>query len=141
MKIKIKKLTENAKLPKFALEGDVGMDIFSNENAVLKPGGRISCKTGIAIKIPRGYGCFAWDKGGLSHKYGLKVLGGVFDSNYTGEYFVGLANLGKEKYEIKKGQKIAQIVFKKIEEPEIQLVEDLEETNRATGAFGHTGFS
>jgi len=139
MKIKIKKLTENAKLPRFSLKGDIGMDIFSNESKVLKPGQRISCKTGIAIKIPRGYGCFVWDKSSLSHKHGLKVLGGVFDSNYTGEYFIGLVNLGLEKYEIKKGHKIAQLVFKKTEEPEVELVEKLGKTSRGAGAFGHTG--
>lgn len=138
MKIKIKKLADDAKLPAFALAGDTGMDIFSNEDALLGPGERVSCKTGIAIKIPAGYGCFVWDKSGMSHKHGLKVIGGVFDSNYTGEYFIGLVNLSRTEYRIKKGQKIAQLVFQKIEEPEIEAVEELEQTNRNDGAFGHT---
>ena len=115
------------------------MDLFSVEKIVLKPGERISCKTGIAIKIPEGYAGLIWDKSGPSHKFGVKTLGGVFDSNYTGEYLIGLINLGKDDFEIKKGQKIAQVLFQKIEEPEIEEVSELPETNRGEGAFGSTG--
>lgn len=139
MKILVKKLIPDAKLPKFALPGDVGMDLFSVEDALLKSGDRISCKTGIAIKIPEGYAGLIWDKGGNSHKFGIKTLGGVFDSNYTGEYLIGLINLSKEDFEIKKGQKIAQVLFQKVEHPEIEGVEDLPKTNRNDGAFGSTG--
>jgi len=119
MKILIKKLAPDAKIPVFSQQGDAGMDLYSVEDAVLRPGQRITCKTGIAIKIPEGYVGLIWDKSGLSHKSGIKTLGGVFDSNYTGEYLIGLVNLGAENYEIKKGQKIAQVLFQKIENPEI----------------------
>lgn len=139
MKIQIKKLNPDAKVPKFALEGDVGMDLFSVVDVVLKPGERISCPTGVAMKIPEGYAGLIWDKGGPSHQYGVKTLGGVFDSNYTGEYLIGLVNLGMEDYEIKKGQKIAQVLIQKIELPEIEEVEELEETNRQDRKFGSTG--
>lgn len=139
MKIQIKKLHPGAKIPEFALEGDAGMDLYSVADVVLKPGERVSCPTGIAIKIPEGYVALIWDKGGPSHKFGIKTLGGVFDSNYTGEYLLGLVNLGQEEYKIEKGQKIAQVLFQKIEHPEIEEVEELEETNRGAGAFGSTG--
>jgi dUTP pyrophosphatase len=139
MKILVKKLTPDAIVPKFALKGDVGMDLFSVENIILKPGERTSCKTGIAIKITDGYAGLIWDKGGPSHKYGIKTLGGVFDSNYIGEYLIGLVNLGQEDYEIKKGQKIAQVLFQKIESPEIKEVTELPETNRGEGRHGSTG--
>jgi len=139
MKIQVKKLHPDAKIPKFALEGDVGMDLFSVVDAVLKPGERISCPTGIAMKIPQGYAGLIWDKGGPSHRFGIKTLGGVFDSNYTGEYLIGLVNLGQEDYIIEKGQKIAQVLIQKIEIPEIEEVEELEETNRNDGKFGSTG--
>lgn len=139
MKIQIKKLNPEAILPKFAQKGDAAMDLFSIENLVLAPGEKISCKTGIAIKIPKSYVALIWDKSGPSHKFGIKTLGGVFDSNYTGEYLIGLINLSRENFEIKKGQKIAQVIFQKIENPEIEEAEELPETNRGDGSFGSTG--
>ena len=139
MKILIKKLNPEAILPKFSQKGDVGMDLFSVEDLILTPGEKVSCKTGIAIKIPESYAALIWDKSGPSHKFGIKTLGGVFDSNYTGEYLIGLINLGKKNFEIKKGQKIAQVIFQKIENPEIEEVTQLPETNRKDGSFGSTG--
>lgn len=139
MKIQIKKLSEDAKIPQFALEGDAGMDLYSSQDAVLKKGERISCSTGIAIKIPDGYVGLIWDKGGPSHKFGIKTLGGVFDSNYTGEYQIGLVNLSQEDYIIKKGQKIAQVLIQKVEHPQIEEVQELEKTERGDGRFGSTG--
>lgn len=139
MQIKIKKIDKEAILPKVALAGDAGMDLYSAEDKFLNPGERASVKTGIAIKIPQGYAGLIWDKSGVSHKQGIKTLGGVIDSNYTGEWFIGIVNLGKESFEIKKGQKIAQVLFQKISLPEIELVEELEETNRNNNGFGSTG--
>lgn len=140
MKIQIKKIRDDAIIPKFALRGDVAMDLFSNEEIIIKPRERISCKTGIAIKLPEGYAGLIWDKSGLSHKFGLKMLGGVFDSNYLGEWFIGLINLSNESYQIEKGQKIAQVIFQKIETPRIEEVVDFKiETERGEGAFGSTG--
>lgn len=141
MKICIKKLDPEAKIPKYAHSGDAGMDLFSGEDVTIKPGERFSVKTGIAIKVPEGYAGLIWDKGGISHKNGIKTLGGVFDSNYTGEYLIGLINLGQVDYEIKKGQKIAQVLFQKIEHPEVEKVNELPETNRGDGRFGSTGLN
>lgn len=139
MKIQIKKLHPDAILPKFALAGDVGMDLYSIQDLVIKSGDRVSCQTGIAMKIPEGYAALIWDKSGPSHKFGIKTLGGVFDSNYIGEYLIGLINLGKEDFIIEKGQKIAQVIFQKIENPEIEEVSELEQTNRGAAGFGSTG--
>jgi dUTP pyrophosphatase len=139
MKIQVKKLHSDAKIPSFALEGDAGMDLFSIEDLILKPGQRISCPTGIAIKIPDGYVGLIWDKGGPSHKFGIKTLGGVFDSNYIGEYQIGMINLSQEDFKIEKGQKIAQVLIQKIEHPEIEEVDELGETIRGESRFGSTG--
>ena len=139
MKIQIKKLHPDAKVPKFALEGDAGMDLYSTENIILKPGERVSCPTGIAMSIEKGFAGLVWDKSGISHKNGIKTLGGVIDSNYRGEWMIGLVNLGQEEYKIEKGQKIAQVLIQKIEQPEIKEVEELEETNRGDRRFGSTG--
>ncbi|OGI15734.1 MAG: hypothetical protein A2Z52_01045 [Candidatus Moranbacteria bacterium RBG_19FT_COMBO_42_6] len=141
MKILVKKLVPDARVPEFSQKGDAGMDLFAIEDAVLRPRARMSCKTGIALKIPAGYAGLVWDKGGPSHKFGIKTLGGVFDSNYTGEYLVGLINLSEEDFQIKKGQKIAQVIFQKIEEPEAEEVAELPKTNRGDGRHGSTGLS
>ena len=139
MKIQIKKINPEAKMPKYSLAGDAGMDLYSVEDLALRSGEKASVKTGIAIKIPEGYVGLFWDKSGISHKFGIKTLGGVIDSNYTGEYIVGLINLGKEDYKIEKGQKIAQVLFQKVETPEIEEVQELEDTNRGADGFGSTG--
>ena len=139
MKILVKKLHPDAKLPAYALPGDAGMDLYSVVDATLAPGEKISCPSGVAIKIPEGYVGLVWDKSGLAHKFGLTNIGGVYDSNYTGEYIIGFVNLGKENYEIKKGQKIAQLLVQKIENPEIEIVENMPETVRGEGRFGSTG--
>ena len=139
MKIQVKKLSAEAKLPSFGRPGDAGMDLYSAQDAVLKPGERISCPTGIAIKIPEGFVGLVWDKSGPSHKFGIKTIGGVYDSNYTGEYLIGLINLSQKDFVIKKGQKIAQLLVQKIESPEIEEVSELSETNRGEQRFGSSG--
>lgn len=138
MKLLVKKINPDAKILQVALAGDAAMDLYSIEDLILAPGERASVKTGIAIKIPEGYAGLIWDKSGVSHKFGIKTLGGVIDSGYTGEWKIGLINLSKENFEIKKGQKIAQVLFQKVENPEIELVEEMPETERGKRGFGST---
>ncbi len=139
MNIRVKKLHPDAIMPSFAHSGDAGMDLYSVEDFVLKPGERRSVATGIAIALPDGYVSLVWDKSGLSHKFGVKTLGGVIDSGYRGEYLIGLVNLGQELFEVKKGQKIAQLLIQRVERPDIEEVAELDETTRGTGGFGSTG--
>ena len=139
MKIQIKRISLDAKIPSFALVGDAGMDLYADQDLILQPGERASVKTGLAIKIPAGFAGLIWDKGGLSHRKGIKTLGGVFDSGYTGEWLIGLINLSNEDYPVKKGEKIAQVLFQKIERPEMEIVDELEETQRGEQGFGSTG--
>lgn len=139
MNIHVKKLHPEAIVPAFAHPGDAGMDLYSVEDMVLEPGERRSVPTGIAIALPDGYVSLVWDKSGVSHKFGVKTLGGVLDSGYRGEYLIGLINLGQENFEIKKGQKIAQLLIQKVERPDITVVDELDETSRGAGGFGSTG--
>ena len=139
MELKIKKLVPNAVLPKYAHEGDAGMDFFASETTVIKKGERVQVKTGIAMAIPEGYVGLIWDKSGLSHKYGLKTLGGVIDSGYRGEIMIGMINLGSEDYTFEVCHKVAQMLIQKVESPEIIEVESLDDTSRGVGAFGSTG--
>jgi dUTP pyrophosphatase len=139
MNIQVKKLHPEAKVPSFAHPGDAGMDLYSVAELILKAGERISVPTGIAMALPEGYVALVWDKSGVSHKFGVKVLGGVIDSGYRGEYLVGLVNLSQESFEIKVGQKIAQLLIQKVEHPEVEEVTELDETSRGDGRFGSTG--
>jgi dUTP pyrophosphatase len=139
MKLRIKKLDKNARLPKYAHPNDAGMDLFSIEDKTLKPGERLVCGTGIALAISEGYVGLIWDKSGIAAKRGIKTMGGVIDSDYRGEVGVVLKNLSGEVYEIKRGEKIAQMLIQKVENPEIEEVDNLENTERDKDGFGSTG--
>jgi len=139
MRLKIKKLHSDAVLPSFAHESDAGMDIYSLEEVSIQPNERVQIKTGLAFEVLDGYVGLVWDKSGLSHKHGLKTLGGVLDSSYRGELFVGLINLSQEVYVLEKGHKVAQLLIQKIEHPLIVEVAELSETKRGKGGFGSTG--
>lgn len=141
MKIKIKKLSENAIIPKYAHCGDAGMDIFSIENVIVPAGERVLVSTGISIELPAGYVSLIWDKSGIAVKSGVTTLAGVIDANYRGEYKIVLFNTSNEDYDIETGHKIAQILIQKIECPEIEIVDSLEESSRMDGGFGSTGLT
>lgn len=139
MILKVKKLNQEAVIPQYAKTDDAGLDLFSITDVELLPGERKQIGTGIAMEIPEGFVGLIWDKSGLSHKFGLKTMGGVIDSGYRGEVQVGMINLGTEKYIFAKGHKIAQMIIQKKETVEITEVSDLNDTDRGAGAFGSTG--
>lgn len=139
MKLKIKKLHEEAILPNYAHEDDAGFDLYSIEDVEIAPNVRVQIRTGIAMQIPVGFVGLIWDKSGLSHKHGLKTLGGVIDSGYRGEVKVGIINLGEQTYKLEKGHKVAQMIIQKKETCEIEEVSDLEESHRGEGGFGSSG--
>ena len=139
LKLKIKKLNQDAKLPSYAHKGDAGMDIFSCIDETLLPNERKTISTGISIEIPEGYVALIWDKSGLASKQGIKTMAGVCDANYRGEYKIVLLNTSSENFNIKKGDKIAQILIQPIENAEIEEVKELNETERNDGGFGSSG--
>ena len=141
MEIKIVKIEEDAKIPNYANLSDAGMDLFSIEEVVLKIGERQAIRTGIKTEIPDGYVGLVWDKSGLALNNGIKTMAGVIDSGYRGEIKIVLINLGDEDFEIKKGQKIAQMLVQKVERPEIELVDELNATERGENGFGSTGLT
>ncbi len=138
VKVKVKDLG-GGKLPSYAHEGDAGLDFYSTEDVMLAPGERHAFSTKIAMEIPEGHVGLLWDKSGLSRKHGLKSLGGVVDSTYRGEIFVTLVNTGKEAYEVKKGDKIIQMLIQKVEHAELEEAKELNGTARGAGGFGSTG--
>ncbi|MBU0628208.1 MAG: dUTP diphosphatase [Nanoarchaeota archaeon] len=139
--IKIKKLKETAIIPKYAHEGDAGVDLYSTEDYILNPGERVLVSTGIAISIPEGYEAQVRPKSGLALKHGISIVNtpGTIDCKYRGEIGIITINLGKEDYKIEKGHKIAQMVFNKIEEADFEEVKELDNTKRGEGGFGSTG--
>ena len=138
MKLKIQRLDPAAKLPTRAYEHDAGYDLYSVEEITLKPGERAAARTGLKMAIPAGCVGLIWDKGGPAVK-GIHCLAGVVDAGFRGEVTVHLANLSREPYDIKIGQKIAQILVQKIEFPEIAEEEIADETERGAGRFGSSG--
>ncbi|MFH1257235.1 MAG: dUTP diphosphatase [Candidatus Diapherotrites archaeon] len=141
MKVLVKKLGAEVKDLKFAHEGDAGVDLYANETVELKPMEKMLVCTGIKIALPKGFEAQVRPKSGLAAEHGITVLNtpGTIDAGYRGEVKVILINLGGKAYTVEKGKKIAQMVFNKIEEPEIVEVEELDETSRGEGGFGSTG--
>jgi len=139
MKLKVKKLHPEAKLPSYAKSGDAGMDIFVNEEITLNPGESVGIKSGLAFEVPEGFVGLIWDKSGLSIKHNIKTLGGVLDSGYRGELIVGVINLGKEPYTFEKGHKLTQLLIQPVEHAKIEEVEELSESERGEGGLGSTG--
>ncbi len=138
MKLKIKRLKENAKLPSYAHPGDVGLDVFALEDMVIQPGEQTLVYHGFALEFEEGYGAFVMDKSSVA-KAGLKTLGGVFDAGFRGEYNSQVINVGKEPYVIEAGDKVAQLVILPVTIAELEETDTLSESSRGTGAFGSTG--
>jgi len=140
-RLKIKKINQNATIPKYAHEGDAGFDLSSVEDYSLNPGDKIIVKTGLQMEIPENYFGNIRNRSGLAAKYGIHVLAGVIDSHYRGEIGVVLINLGKALYNITKGDRIAQMIIQGCESCEIEEVNEISETKRGDGGFGSTGIN
>jgi dUTP pyrophosphatase len=142
MKIKIVK-NNPFKLPEYETKGSAGVDLQANVDSpvVLKPMERYLVPTGLFIEIPEGYEAQVRARSGLAIKHGISLVNGIgtIDSDYRGEIKVILINLGDKDFVINSGDRIAQMVFIKHEQADFELVEVLDETERGTGGFGHTG--
>ncbi len=144
MKLKIKKVRENAKIPTRATEGSAGLDLYAciDEPITLKKGDTAVIPTGIAIGLDDShYAAFIHSRSGLAIKRGIGLLNsvGVIDSDYRGEICVGIIKQTDPEYTIEPYERIAQMVIKPVELPEIIEVEDLDDTTRGAGGFGSTG--
>lgn len=123
--------------------GSSGMDLIAavEEDSVLQPGDIAAVPTGLILAIPEDFEGQVRPRSGLAMKHGLSVPNapGTIDSDYRGELKVLLINLGKEPFTIRRGDRIAQLVICKVERVTLDLVEQLPETKRNDGGFGHTG--
>ena len=138
MKIKIKRLRQNAKFPTYHHLGDVGMDMYSIETKTVLPGEHYFFHHGFALEFPVGYAAIVKDKSSIS-KAGLHCMGGVFDAGYRGEYNTHLVNLSDQPYTVEEGDKVSQLVFFPVAIAEIEETDTLNESARGEGAFGSTG--
>jgi dUTP pyrophosphatase len=128
-------------LPSYASDGAAGLDVVAAEDLTLAPGSRHAVVTGFAIAIPPGYEVQVRPRSGLALKHGITCLNtpGTIDCDYRGEVKVILANLGTEPFEVKRGERIAQLVPAPVLRAEFVEVESLDETHRGAGGFGSTG--
>lgn len=138
MEVKFKKLRPEARIPHFAHADDAGADLFSCEDKVLVAGERYQFHLGFATEFEEQYAALVWDKGGPAANAGVTSLAGVVDANYRGEWIVVLLNTSDTDYEIRAGQKIAQILFQKIERPNF-IEAELNQSARGEGRQGSTG--
>ena len=137
------RLISDLPLPNYAKPGDAGADLIANEEVTLAPGGgRALIGTGIAVAIPRGYAGFVQPRSGLALRHGITCLNspGLIDSGYRDELKVLLVNTDpSDPYEVHRGDRIAQLVIQKVEEVAWEESDELDDTERGLGGFGHSG--
>lgn len=141
--IKLKRLPhgDGLPLPVYATAHAAGMDVVAAEDVTLHPGQRHAVATGFAIAIPEGYEVQVRPRSGLALKYGITCLNtpGTIDADYRGEVKVILANLGGEAFEVRRGERIAQLVPAQVQQAMFTEVDALDDTARGSGGFGSTG--
>ena len=141
--MQIKIISKSGQLPSYETEGSACMDIkaFLENSISLLPGERKAIPTGLFIELPTGYEAQIRARSGLALKYGVSLANGVgtIDSDYRGEIGVILINLGNENFTINNGDRIAQIIIGKYERVDWNQEDELSNTKRGSGGFGHTG--
>lgn len=139
MKLRIKKLRVDAKVPTYAHLDDAGMDICTPERVTVPAGERVVISTGLAFELPSQTVGLVWDKSGLAAKHGITMLSGVLDAGYRGELKIVALNTSREDYTFEPGDKVTQLLVQPIIRPEIEETDSLSESDRGTGAFGSSG--
>lgn len=143
--IQLKRLpgNEDVPLPRQMSEWAAGFDVHAavDKAIVLEPGARALIPTGFAMAMPRELEAQVRPRSGLAYKHGITCLNspGTIDADYRGEVKVLLVNLGQEPFAIERGERIAQIVFQRVPQVILEEVEELSDTSRGEGGFGHTG--
>ena len=141
MTLRFKKVHPDAVLPSYAHPSDAGMDLRSVDDLTLAPGQRALVHTGLVMLLPPLYEAQVRPRSGLALKNGVTVLNtpGTIDSGYRGEVGVILINLGQAAFDVRKGDKIAQMVIAPVTHPNIEETDVVDETDRGSGGFGSTG--
>jgi dUTP pyrophosphatase len=134
---------EGLELPSYQTTGAAGMDVRAAHACVLEPGETRLVATGFSMAVPHGYEAQLRPRSGLALKYGITLLNspGTIDSDYRGEVKVIMSNFGAEPFSIERGDRIAQMVIAKVELVQIEETTTLDDTQRGSGGFGHSGVS
>ena len=132
---------EGLELPAYATDGAAGMDVLAAEDVTLAPGGRHAVATGLAVAIPPGFEIQVRPRSGLALKHGVTVPNtpGTIDSDYRGELKVILINHGADAFEVRRGDRVAQLVLAPVTRAGWLKVDELDDTARGEGGFGSTG--
>lgn len=140
MKLKVKKLNDNAVIPEYQTEGAAGFDLVAAERCYVGRLERVLVSTGLAFEIPKGYELQIRSRSGLALNHGLIVINspGTIDSDYRGEVKVIMTNHGSSGMPIEPGDRFAQAVLSKITQGKIEVVDELSSTERGEGGFGST---
>ncbi len=148
LKIRITRISESTHdvpLPSYATEGSAGMDIYAavEDEMTVKAGQTTLVPTGFSVEIPVGYEAQIRPRSGLALKYNIGLMNspGTIDSDYRGEVKIVFTNFGKNDFVVKRSDRIAQMIIAKYERVEWEESENLSETVRGEGGFGHTGIS
>ena len=137
--IKIKKLFPDVKIPGKSRQGDAAYDLFSREDYLLKPNERHLFKLGFALEMSPEYVALVWDRSGMASKNGIHSLAGVIDSNFRGEVCVVLLNTSDKDYQVKKGDRIAQMLIQKVESVKFEEVDKLAGSERGENGWFSSG--
>lgn len=141
-RLHVRQLDPGLPLPGYAKPGDAGLDLYAREGCVLAPaGGRALVPTGLAIALPPGHAGLVLPRSGLAHRHGVTLVNtpGLIDSGYRDELKVVMINTDpREPYEVRRGDRVAQLVIQPVDVWELVVVDELEGENRG-GGFGHTG--
>ena len=137
--LKVQKLSNNAALPKRSTDGAAGYDLCASQGCTRPAGGKGLLKTGLAISFPVGLYARIAPRSGLALKKFIDVGAGVVDADYRGEVGMVLFNHGDQDFQVKMGDRIAQLILENIDTPPVEEVQDLDNTVRGSGGFGSTG--
>jgi len=137
------KAVAEGELPEYETRGAAGMDLKARIDAplILEPGKRALVPTGLSIELPDGYEAQVRARSGLAAKFGIGLVNGIgtIDSDYRGEIKICLINHGEDAFTVNDGDRVAQLVFARYSKVKLETADELEETGRADGGFGHTG--
>ncbi|MDO5750816.1 MAG: dUTP diphosphatase [Rothia sp. (in: high G+C Gram-positive bacteria)] len=140
--VTVKLLDPELPAPEYAKPGDAGADLRSRVDVKLEPGERMLIPTGVAIALPEGFVGLVHPRSGLAVKHGITIVNapGTIDSGYRGEIMITLLNTDRSKaFQIKRGDRIAQLVIQRYEQANFIAVEELDATERGTSGFGSSG--
>jgi len=146
VRVQIEKLSgnEDLSLPRYMTSKSAGLDIFAavKKPLTIQPGERVMIPTGLKISLPEGFEAEIRPRSGLAYKNGITLINtpGTIDSDYRGEVILLMVNFGKEPFVINRGDRVAQMIINEVCRVEWEISRELDDTDRGSGGFGHTGY-